>query len=53
MLRRERLDVCSAVLVRFSDGVLCGLVESKMRASTNVIHPRPPGDNAGKERASV
>ena len=29
------------------------LVENKMRASTNVIHPRSSGDNADKERASV
>src|SRR5262245_9967110 len=29
------------------------LVENKMAASANVIHPRSPGDSADKERASV
>src|SRR6516164_3327551 len=29
------------------------LVENKMRASANVIHPRSPGGNADKERASA
>src|SRR5215831_9787814 len=29
------------------------LVENKMRASVNVIHPRSSGGNADKERASV
>src|SRR5215469_6957577 len=29
------------------------LVENKMRASANVIHPRSSGGNADKERASV
>jgi hypothetical protein len=29
------------------------LVENKMRASANVIHPRSSGDNADKERASA
>src|SRR6516162_2772406 len=29
------------------------LVENKMRASANVIHPRSSGGNANKERASV
>src|SRR5262245_6759031 len=28
-------------------------VENKMVASANVIHPRSPGDNIDKERASV
>src|SRR4029077_20456293 len=28
-------------------------VENNMRASPNVIHPRSPGGNADKERASV
>src|SRR5215831_16937528 len=38
----------------FSPNAYCApLVENKMRASVNVIHPRSSGGNADKERASV
>ena len=41
VLRRERFNVSSAVPVRFSERVLRALGREQMRASSNVIPPRP------------